>query len=150
MFIFYKIPKREPQTPSVQSLLWKVLAKDWKLLNPNGGNLFSRACDSSGQICFQLPSIQCLGKLRASCTATCLVRSRARRNELSLLCAEAVFAPSVLQAQCFETNNNGCWLWSLWRCIIPVMNSDHYIAKRWSRRNRNLRYKNYLQFAILS
>lgn len=95
-FIFFKIPETEPWTTSVQSLLWKGLVKDWKMLDPNGGNL---ACDSSRQLCFQLPSMHCLEKLYASCTAIRLVR-RARSNELCAVPSfvlKQFFAPSVVQ-----------------------------------------------------
>lgn len=98
MFIFSKIPEIEPWTTSVQSVLWKGLVKDWKMLNLSGGSL---ACDSSGQICFQLPSMHCLEKLCASCTAICRVRSRARSNELCAVPSSVIkqlFASSVGQA----------------------------------------------------
>lgn len=50
--MFYKIPKREPWTPSVQSLLWKGLVKDWKLLNPKEGNLFPELVIPQGGFAF--------------------------------------------------------------------------------------------------
>lgn len=121
MFIFSKIPETQPWTTSVQSLLWQGLVKDRKILNPNGGNL---AYNTSGQLCFQLPTMHCLEKLCASCTAICLAGSRARSNELCAVPSfvlKQLFAPSVVQALCFEINNGG-WLLCLWRCLISVIN----------------------------